>query len=380
MSCSRVPSVLLCVVVLVVGAASVVPAAGLRFIDPPNGYEIGFVNLGPGNSVTTLAVDPAGERHVYAAGMFGGRERIVRINLETSSRTMVFDCPSTVSVAGFAVLTSATIYVSDNYHDHLLVLRDFNPRDGDFNDPGEARDLIAPILTDPTFGWTGSAVQIVRAAPNRLGLSAGTVLFQSEDGGTTLGEVLAVKDPLTSPAYQPAGAAFFTGADYGGGIAIDAFGRLAVASSSYPELGRVWVCEDRSGNGAIEPGEARLLALDGVTSGASGLSTLAVDGVNRAYVTTALPTGGAPLSEIMAFYLPADPGASPRVEVARFGTLDSPYVSSIILTSAKPFWPRARNGATMIIAGYVGFWEPSDRLVTVKPLPSLGVRKWNLYN
>jgi hypothetical protein len=359
---------------------SVVPAAELRFVSPPPGYDVGTVDLGAGNSAGALAVDRACERHVYAAGFFDGGEKIVRLDLETSTRTVILDCPASVSVAGFAVLTSATLFVSDNIHGRLLILRDHNPRDGDFNDPSEVNDLIAPILVHPTFGWTGSSVQIVRSTPNRLGLPAGTVLFQSEDGGTTLGEVLAVVDPLTTPTYRPAGGAFFAGLDYGGGMVVDSMGRLAVASSSYPQLGTIWVCDDRSGNGAIEPSEGLALNLDGVTSGSKGLSALALDRSGRAYVCTTLPSVGPARSALLAFYLPDDPSSATRTAVTQLGLLDSSYVSAVVLTSSRPFWPGARDGATMVIAGYAGFWEPSDRLVTVRPAPSTGVGTWNLYD
>ena len=80
-------------------------------------------------------------------------------------------------------------------------------------DPGEVTELIAPILDGGDF--TGSQARLVPAG--HPSLPAGSVLVQTADG-SGLGEMLAITDPLGSPAYIPSGSAFFTGFDYNGGF------------------------------------------------------------------------------------------------------------------------------------------------------------------
>lgn len=284
---------------LLLAAASQALAQEVRFVQPPVGYAVGRIELGSGNSATALAPDPEDENFFYAAGLFDGAPRIVRINLVTGQWTSVCTCPTTVSVSGFAVLSSDVIFVSDNWNNQLLVLHDEN-LDGDFDDAGEISRLIEPILTHPTWGWTGTSVLVVRSDANRLGLPAGTVLFQSEDGETTAGEILAVVDPLSSPTYQPPGGAYFSGFNYGGGMAIDSEGRLVVVSSFFPDGGKVWICEDISGDGAIGSGESNVI-LDWTGQGLlAGLSALALDGQDRCYVAMGMGFSTPPRTDLFA--------------------------------------------------------------------------------
>jgi len=378
-------STVVAVLVFVLSAPSVLSppqssAAELQFLQPPTGYSVGKVSLGEGNIAFALAPDPADARFIYAAGLFDFESRIVRLGLRTSSQTVVCNCPSTVSVGGFAVYTTDTMFVSDSWNHQLLVLRDRNA-DGDFDDAGEIERLIEPILTDLPSGWTGNAVAIVWSAANRLGLPAGTVLFQSEDGGTTGGEVLAVVDPLTSPVYQPAGGAFFAGFNYGGGIAVDARGRLVVGSSFYPDPGKVWFGEDLSGDGAIGPDESSILVDDLAAGGTGkGLSGLAVGADNRAFACVNDTVSSQPVVRIQTLRIPWNfhRGLSP---VETFGILNAGYVSSIIFNGAKSFAPAAIDGATMVIAasGPPPNYENYDYLLTLTPNGPLRVRQWQQY-
>jgi hypothetical protein len=372
-------SVAVCVVLLLLAA----PAGATQpvsFINYPPGYAAGIVPLGPGNFAVALAADPQNENFLYAAGNFSGVNRIVHLDLRSGARTSVFTCPTTVTVAGFAVLDAHAIFISDNMHDRLYVLRDNNPRDGDFDDPGEARELITPILTNPGGDWTGSAVAIVRSASNRLHLPAGTVLFQSEDGGTTHGEVLAVVNPLTHPAYQPPANAFVSGFNYGGGLAFDSAGRLLVASSFYPSSGKVWICDDLNGNAFIGPGEANILVpRASATTQSVGLSALAVDAINRGYLAVGWGFGTTARSNIESFVVPADPLRG-TARVATFASVNSPYVSALVLNSTtRLFAPWASNGATMVILASDPMYGNLDYLLTLKPLALAAVRRWRMY-
>jgi len=355
-------------------------AQEVSFTPRPLGYIAGKVHLGAGNYASALAADPEDDNHVYVAGMFEGVEKIVRLDLRDGAKTSVFAAPTTVSVNGFAVASRHLIFVSDNVNDHLLALVDDNPQDGDFNDPGEIRELLEPILTHPTWGWTGTRVCVVPDGPNRLGLPTGSVLFQSEDGETTQGEVLAVVNPLTSPSYQPPGGAYFSGFDYGGGIAIDSQGRLLVASSFYPDTGKVWICEDVSGDGTIGEGESNIIverASD--TTEWAGLSSLVLDADDRCYISVGWGFGSTANTEIRSFALPEDP-LNTTATVATFATLNTPYVSAMVLTSReKTFKPYSPDGATLVIAAYDQFYGTLDYLLTLKPFGSLGVRRWTLY-
>lgn len=356
-------------------------AQSVSFLEVPEGYRASTLSLGVGNAAGALVEDPVDENFVYVAGMFDGATRIVHVDLRDGQWTAVYDAAATVSIGGFAVLAPDVMFISDNMNDQLLILEDNNPQDGDFNDPGEVRDLIAPILTHPTFGWTGNAVRIVRSGNNQLGLPANTVLFQSEDGNTTEGEVLAVVDPTTSPSYQPDGGAFFSGFDYGGGLVIDSYGRLILASSSYPDTGKIWVCEDTSGDGVIDDGESSA-ALSRVsdTTEQAGLSTLAIDRSDRCYTTVGWGGFGAPAeSEIRMFSVPENNPTSTS-EATVFARLDSPFINAIVFsTLSRTFDPSANDGAMMVISATDGFYGNLDYLLIVRPFRQTGVKRWDLY-
>ncbi|KPL12078.1 hypothetical protein AMJ85_02095 [candidate division BRC1 bacterium SM23_51] len=352
----------------------------VSFSSLPPGYVSGEVPLGTNNSASALAQDPDDDNFIYVAGMFGGEKGIIHLDLRDGAQTRVFACPTTVSVNGFAVLRADVIFISDNANDRLYVLRDDSPHDGDFDDPGEIRALIEPILTHPTLGWTGVAVTIVRTAENRLGLPSDTVLFQSEDGGTTQSEVLAVITPLTSPTFQPPGGAFFSGFNYGGGLAIDSKGRLLVASSFYPETGKVWICDDVSGDGVIGESESNiLLTRASATTEAAGLSALAIDAADNCYVCVGMGYGPTARSDIQTFAVPWDP-LHTTATVRTFGALNSPYVTAMIFnTPSRFFAPYHPDGAILVLLASGPMWDNLDYLLTVQPAGPSGVRQWQLY-
>jgi hypothetical protein len=354
-------------------------AQGVSFLSLPPGYVAGTVSLGTNNHAVALAPDPDDDNFIYVAGSFPTTRTIVRINLSTAARTTVFTCPTTVTIAGFAVLNATTIFVSDNWpHHRLFILRDNNPQNGRFNDPGECRELIRPILTNPGGDWTGSAVLALRSGSTRLRLPPNTVLFQSEDDGTTQAEVLAVINPTTNPAFQPPNAAYFSGFNYGGGLALDSKGRLVVASSFVPDTGKVWVCEDLNQNGVIGPGESNaLFARASETTHPAGLSALAIDSADRGYVS--IGWTDAAHSDIQTFRIPLDP-LHQKASLATFATLNSPYVSAMIFSSpTRSFDPFVVGTGTMVLAASDPSYGNLDYLLTVRPKSPTGARRWRLY-
>src|SRR5690606_18505983 len=101
-----------------------------------------------------------------------------------------------------------------------LLLQDLT-LDGDFDDPGEIVELIAPVgisNPDPSFGlYTGSQMRVVPpGAPG--GLPSGAVAVQTADNATS-SELLIITNPANpgSAAYHPAGAAWFEGYGFNGG-------------------------------------------------------------------------------------------------------------------------------------------------------------------
>jgi len=372
-------SIALCLAVFWIAAAART-AQDVSFLYLPPGYVAGKVPLGTGNYATALAADPDNDNFIYAAGMFAGANRIVHLDLRNGHRTSVFTCPTSVTVSGFAVLASDTLFVSDADHDRLYVLRDDHPKDGDFDDPEEVRELIKPILTNPGGDWTGTAVMIVRSRSNRLHLPAGTVLFQSEDGGMTQSEVLAVMNTWTGPSYQPPGKAFFSGFNYGGGLAMDSVGRLLVASSFYPNTGKVWICDDLNGDAFIGAGEANILVRRASsTTETAGLSALAIDAADRCYVAVGWGFGSTAQTDIQTFSIPDDP-LHRTAPVTTFASLGSPYVSATVFNStSRSFAPGTANGAVMVLVACDPMWGNLDYLLTLRPAGPTGVRQWRLY-
>jgi len=355
-------------------------AQDVSFLSLPPGYVAGTVSLGTNNHAVALAPDPDDDNFIYVAGTFSAALRIVRLNLATAARTVVFNCPTTVTVAGFAVLNGTTIFVSDNWpHHRLFILRDNNPQNGRFNDPGECRQLIQPILTNPG-GWTGTAVLALRSGSTRLHLPPNTVLFQSEDDGTTLGEVLAVTNPTTSPAFQPPNAAYFSGFNYGGGLALDSKGRLVVASSFVPDTGKVWVCEDVNQNGVVGAGESNILVgRASKTTESAGLSALAIDSADRCYVSVGWGFGSTAHTDVQQFKMPADP-LHTTMTATTFASLNSPYVSAAIFNSpTRSFDPFVVGAGTMVLAASDPSYGNLDYLLTVRPKSPTGARRWRLY-
>ncbi|MCX8037960.1 MAG: hypothetical protein N3D11_13100 [Candidatus Sumerlaeia bacterium] len=368
--------VLLCFIPVAKGMA-----LDISFTTHPPGYVAGRLPLGTGNSAHALARDPENENYIYAAGLFDGVARIVRINLWTAARTTVFVLPTSITVSGFAVLHSRALFISDAWHDKIFRLHDKNPPDGDFNDPGEVSELIQPIYRNPGGDWTGTTVFIIPSDNSRLTLKAGTVLFQSEDGGTTQGEVLAVANALTTPTYVPPYRRYFWGFNYGGGLGLDAQGRLLVASSFWPDTGKVWICEDLDGNREIGPGESNILVPRvHPTTEWAGLSALAVDSSGRVYSSVGWGFGNSAQTDIRTFTVPANP-LQTTATVSTFATLNSPYLSAVIFNSTtRSFAPGAVNGAFMILLGFDPFYGDVDYLLTLRPDgPSLAVRRWSQY-
>jgi len=380
-------SQVLCVAFLLLAGAGR-SAQDVPFLSLPPGYVAGKVPLGTSNYATALAPDPADENYVYVAGMFGGRARIVRLDLWNAQRTTVFTCPTSVTVSGFAVYNAGGTYailVSDNQHDRLWELRDSSPMDGVFD---AWYEFIRPILTNPGGDWTGSAVLILTTGSTRLHLPAKTALFQSEDGGTTQGEVLAVTGFDTRcvppekclPSFQPPNGAYFSGFNYGGGIVLDSQGRLLVASSFYPATGKVWICEDLNQNGVIGAGESNILvARASNTTESAGLSALAIDSADRCYVSVGWGFGATVRTQIQRFKIPANPLRT-TATVTTFATLRSPYVSAAVFNSpVRLFEPFVSNGAILVIVANDSFYGNLDYLLTVRPSGKTGVRAWRLY-
>jgi hypothetical protein len=161
---------------------------------------------------------------------------------------------------------------------------------------------------------------------------------------------------------------------------MDSRGRLLVASSFYPNTGKVWVCDDLNKNGFIGLGEANILVRNGGgTTESAGLSALAIDSGDRCYVSVGTGFGATARSYIRTFAVPSN-ALHTTATVTTFATLNSPYLSAAVFTSPTlSFSPYRSNGATLVLVAMDPMFGNLEYLLTVRPAASSGVSRWRLY-
>lgn len=346
-------------------------AGPIAWTSVPAGYTTGSVNLGQafGGALAVVPTDPT--KLYVSVGSFTNQS-IARV--DTAANTVQTVASGFGSIGGIAVFASGELAVTENFSsDTILLLRDLN-NDGDFLDAGEVAELIAPILADNN-DFTGAQLKVAPAG-NASAIPAGALVVQTADGQTS-SELLVVENPLGSPAYRPAGGAFFAGFQYNGGVAFDTFGHVIMGESRFDPLtfsssGRVYALVNSNADAAIGPGESNILVNE--SSLTAGLTDLSVSAENVVYLTESSGT-------IRSFTLPANlltGNATPTV----FAQTDASYLSVCQFDdTSRTFAPYAGlPHARLYVSGYDSGWSAATNLLWIEPQPApANVADWSVY-
>jgi len=357
--------------------ASMAAGQTISFTNVPSGYEKGSIDLGMGFT-GALAVDPSNPNLVYASVGFWQQNQVVRIDLSDQSvRTVASGLFG--SVGGLAIPGPNQLAIVDNDDyapnpipgETILLCTDMNT-DGDFDDPGEIEELIAPILVGSS-SFTGGQARIAPAG-NPSGIPSGSVLFQDADGGGK-GDLFVVTNPRSpgTAAFRPSGDAYYSGFDYNGGFDFDSQGRIFMGTTNSSFSGEVLALVNLDHDERIDPDEWN----DVVTSASlyGGISDLAIDAENDVFVATN-PWDG---YQVQRFDIPSDP-LHEACALSDFADTNSPWLTSVLLNGrALPFEPGVADGAIMILGGYAPGWANATNLLTLKPKHTTGVKSWDLY-
>jgi hypothetical protein len=353
-----------CIVGLIFLFTFSVCAQELKFTSIPPGYIPGSIPLSS-NFAGGMGIDPVNDKHLFVSVGAYLNNRIAKVNLSTASVTLVAEGPFG-NIAGIVVISATQLVLIDNAAaeggppDKTILLATDQNQDGDFNDTEEIKELMAPILTG-LFGWSGAQARLVPPG-NPFGLSSGSLIVQTADGGKT-GELLVIADPLGTPSYRPEGGSFFNGFDYNGGFDFDSQGHLLVGSATVVDptmfviSGKVFGLVNKNQNEVIEEDEWNTIV--DTNQLPAGISDLIIDREDQVYCTS----GG----KVFTFPAPSDPliqGAT----VTEFANTNSFFLSGIMLnTKQHPFEPfSGPHGAILVIGG--GFGEKN--LLTLTPSPS----------
>jgi hypothetical protein len=350
---------------------SLCAADQINFSSVPAGYTSGSIEVGA-PFAGALAASPSDPTKLYVAVGSYGNEQIVL--LDTVAQTTTTVATGFSSIGGIAVFANGDLAITENAgSDTILRAQDANA-DGDFLDPGEVTQLIAPILAD---GGDFTGAQVVIAPPsNAAAIPAGSLVVQTADGQTS-SELLVVENPLSAPAYRPSGGAFFSGFQFNGGMAFDTAGHVIMGESlfdfsTFTSSGRIYALVNLNSNEMIEPGESHILVDQ--SSLAAGLSDLSVSAENDVYFTESS-------GSIRKFALPANL-LSGTATPTTFATTNASYLSCCrfdeptrtFAANAAP--PRAR----LYVGGWTASWNAATNLLWLEPTtPPAAVDEWALY-
>lgn len=349
----------------------------LQFTSVPPGYAADSIPL-LRPFAGALAPDPFDEDFIYVAiGDFHDME-IVRVGLIDHSIAHVAAGPFG-SVGGIAKIAANQLVIVDNdgapgsgiTSNTLLSARDFNPADGDFNDPGEITELIAPILAGPPSGFTGAQARVAPGA-NASGVPFGALLVQTADGNGQ-GELLVVRNPVIAPAFRPPGGAYFTGFDFNGGFDFDSLGRIFMGTVEGTGFtGQVFALVNLNMDSVIDPGESHM-----ILSGENGMSDLIIDREDHVYFAGADESF---IAAIRTFDVPADP-LSGTVTATNFVQTDAGFLSALTISSKlKLFRPSTySSGAVLVTSGFTATFEPATNLLTLTPMHINASESWRSY-
>ncbi len=347
-------------------AAPACKANSLEVTSLAPGYVAHSIELGVpfGGAV---AQHPQDENILYCSAGNYASHTILEVRLDTGTTRTV--TPKVGNVGGLAVLGNGDLAITDNddlTSDTILRARDLDA-DGAFFAPGEITELIAPILTGSSF--TGAQLAVAPHG-NAAGIPAGSLLVQTADG--TDSEILVITNPENAPAYYPAGAAWFSGFTYKGGIAFTPAGHVLCGISEFP-TGRVAALVNSNGNDRIDTGEQHNIIDGSVLT--NSISDIGASADGKLVVTENSGT-------VRLFNLPSDLSSGS----ARGGILaqtNGNYISCACIDfPGRPFTQSATAGsrATVYLGGFVTF-PAATNLVAITPVAGpASARGWELYD
>jgi len=349
--------------ICVLSPASSSYSQSISFTQVPEGYQTESIPL-PRGFAGGLGVHPDLPHILYASVGDYGDNDIVEVNLlDGSTRTVITGAFG--SANGIVPLSSTALVIVDNAgagadpaNEGIFLALDNNPRDGDFDDPGEVTELIEPILDGGDF--SGSQARLVPAG--HPSLPAGSVLIQTADGGG-LAEMLAVSDPLGSPAFIPSASAFFTGFDYNGGFDFGPDERVFMGTATGSFAGLVYTLDDLHADGRIETGESHVLV--DATGLPFGIADLSIDREGDVFCAAG--------SSVVAFSIPSDPMTG-TVVPDTFAQTDAGFLSGLLVTGKRgAFEPGAAGDtAALVTGGWTGGFVPAANLLVLRPSGSAG--------
>ena len=343
-------------------ASSIASAETLTAISAPAGYQVESLNLGV-PFAGAIAQDPAHENDIYVSIGIYGDEDILRIHTDSGTSETVASWFG--SISGLAVLNNGDLAIADNADstsDTLLRARDLN-HDGDFLDPGEITELIGPRLAGPTF--TGSQLAVA-PSPNAEGLTPGTLLMQTADGGTS-SQLLAIDNPESIPAYHNINGVFFSGFAYNGGFAFTPDGNLVMGSSDFP-TGNVFGLVNSNSDDTIGAGESHLLG-----ELANSITDLSVSAESTLYYSENSGT-------VKRAALPPDL-LQGTIQPQDFIQTNALYLSACRINFPTRSFAAGAGGpaASLYVGGFVSFVSGPENILRVTPKPVTAAKDWQLF-
>lgn len=347
-------------------------AATLAVHSLPAGYTTSSLSIGQPYG-GALAVDPVVQTRIYVAVGFFGNESIVKVDSTLGTTTTV--AVGIGDIGGMTVMSNGDLALTENGTSQTILRAHDSDADGDFLDAGEVTQLIAPILADSGFGFTGTEITVASAG-NASAIPAGSLVIQTADGGTS-GDILVVLNPTTAPSFRPAGDSYFTGFGYNGGIAFDPAGNLIMGESAYPN-GRIYGLVNTNADDHISSGESHILVETAAIP--NGIADLAVSQDGRVFYGGNQTSFGSADAKVFAFQLPANlltGTGSP----SPFATTNAAYISTLRFDDAtKTFTAGANsNTARLIVCGLDSAFNGFSNLVLIKPNALSGVADWRDY-
>ncbi len=351
------------------GSASSIAVSSFDVV--PEGYTPGSIAL-PADFQGGLGRNSFDDSTVFCSvGAFQDND-LALVNLASGTSQIIADGPFG-AIGGCVAISPTQIVLVDNSFggasfpgETILLLDDNNPADGDFDDPGEITELLAPILTNPGSDFSGAQVRLVPAG-NPSGIPSGSVMIQTADGGG-MAELLVLADPLGVPAFLPAAGPYFTGFDFNGGFDFTAAGEIILGTTEATFFtGEIFGLVNTNSDEDIDGGES-----NAIRTGEFGIADLAIDAEDDVLV---MANDFTFTGVVLTFPTPGDLLAD-SVTPAVFASVQAGFAGSLIVSSrTRQFEPFGGEGGATLLLGTFG----TNNVLTLTPGALSSARAWEEY-